>query len=74
MKYINFLSVLGNNWNVAPDLKQRCSKINMLRLTVIIIDYLETTLFQTKYAKIDSNYHRLPYSMIIITHHKHNAQ
>ena len=23
----------------------------------IIIDYLETMLFQTKYAKIDSNYH-----------------
>ena len=41
---------------------------------VIIIDYLETTLFQTKYAKIDSDYHRLPYPIIIITHHEHNPQ
>ena len=39
----------------------------MLRLMIIIIDYLETTLFQSRYAKIDSNYHRLPYPMIIIT-------
>ena len=37
---------------------------------IIIIDYLETTLFQSRYAKIDSNYHRLPYPMIIITHAK----
>ena len=42
----------------------------MLRLMIIIIDYLETTLFQSRYAKIDSNYHRLPYPMIIITHAK----
>ena len=28
---------------------------------VVIINYLEKTLFQSKYAKIDSNYHRLPY-------------
>ena len=28
---------------------------------VIIIDYFEATLFQTKYAKIDTNYHRLLY-------------
>ena len=33
----------------------------MLRMMVIIIEYLETTLFQSKYAKIDSNYHMLPY-------------
>ena len=26
---------------------------------IIIIEYLETTLFQSRYAKIDSNYHRL---------------
>ena len=31
----------------------------MLRLMIIIIEYLETTLFQSRYAKIDSNYHRL---------------
>ena len=37
---------------------------------IIIIDYLETTLFQSRYAKIDGNYHRLPYPMIIITHAK----
>ena len=42
---------------------------------VIIIDYLATTLFLTKYAKIYSNYYTtLPYPMIIITHHKHNMQ
>ena len=33
-------------------------------------NYLETTLFQSRYAKIDSNYHRLPHTMIIITHAK----
>ena len=42
----------------------------MLRLMIIIIDYLKTTLFQSRYAKIDSKYHRLPYPMIIITHAK----
>ena len=42
----------------------------MLRLMIIIIDYLETTLFQSRYAKIDSNYHRILYPMIIITHAK----
>ena len=42
----------------------------MLRLMIIIIDYVETTLFQSRYAKIDSNHHRLPYPMIIITHAK----
>ena len=41
---------------------------------VIIIDYLETMLFQIKYAKIHSSYHRLAYPMIIITPDKHNAQ
>ena len=41
---------------------------------VIIIDYLETTLLQSKHSKIYSNYHRLPYPMINITHHKHNPQ
>ena len=46
----------------------------MLRFMIIIIEYLETTLFQSRYAKIDSNYHRLSYPMIIITHHKHNPQ
>ena len=51
------MSVLVNNWNVEPNLKQ----INIIRLMAITIDYLETTLFQTKHAKIDSNYHRLPY-------------
>ena len=40
----------------------------MLRFMIIIIEYLETTLFQSRYAKIDSNYHRLSYPMIIITH------
>ena len=60
-KYFNLVLVFANNWNVDPDLKQRYGKIIMLRLMVIIIDYLETTLFQSKYAKIDSNYHRLPY-------------
>ena len=30
-------------------------------LMVIIIDYLETKLLQSKYAKIDSKNHRLPY-------------
>ena len=53
--------VLVNNCNVLPDLKQRYAKIIMLGLMVIIIEYLETTLFQSKYAKIASNYHRLPY-------------
>ena len=33
----------------------------MLRFMIIIIEYLETTLFQSRYAKIDNNYHRLPY-------------
>ena len=34
----------------------------MLRFMIIIIEYLETTLFQSRYAKIDSNYHTLlPY-------------
>ena len=42
----------------------------MLRLMIIIRDYLETTLFQSRYGKIDSNYHRLPYPLIIITHAK----
>ena len=37
---------------------------------IILIDCLETTLFQSRYGKIDSNYHRLPYPMIIITHAK----
>ena len=37
---------------------------------IIIIDYFETTLFHNIYAKIDSNYHRLPYPLIIITHAK----
>ena len=46
----------------------------MLRLMIIIIDYLETALFQSGYAKIDSNYHSLPYPMIIITHAKAEAQ
>ena len=53
--------VLAKNWNVEPDLKQRYAKIIMLRLMVIFMEYLETTLFKSKYAKIDSNYHRLPY-------------
>ena len=39
----------------------------MLRFMIIIIDYLETTLFQSRYAKIDDNYHRLSYPMIIKT-------
>ena len=34
------------------------------------LDYLATTLFHSRYAKIDSNYHRLPYPMIILTHAK----
>ena len=46
----------------------------MLRFMIIIIEYLETTLFQSRYAKIDSNHYRLSYPMIIITHHKHNPQ
>ena len=35
----------------------------MLRFMIIIIEYLETTLFQSRYAEIDSNYHKtiLPY-------------
>ena len=49
-------------------------RINMLRFVIIIIEYLETTLLQSRYAKIDGNYHRLSYPMIIITHHKHNPQ
>ena len=32
----------------------------MLRL-MVIIDYLKTTLFYRKYAKVDNNYNRLPY-------------
>ena len=42
----------------------------MLRMMIISIDYLETTLFQSRYAKTDSNYHRLAYPLIIITHAK----
>ena len=37
---------------------------------IIIIDYLETTLFHNRYAKIDSNYHRLPCPLIIKTNAK----
>ena len=36
----------------------------MLRFMEIIIEYLETTLFQSRYAKIDSNYHRLSYPTV----------
>ena len=64
--------VLTNNWKVEPDLKQRFAKINVPRLMVIIIEYLETTLFQNKYAKIDSNYHILLYDNY--KNHKHNPQ
>ena len=35
---------------------------------IIIIEYIETTLFQRRYAKIDS----IP--MMIITHQMHNPQ
>ena len=32
----------------------------MLRL-MVIIDFLKTTLLYRTYAKVDNNYHRLPY-------------
>ena len=66
--------VLANNSNVEPDLKQHYAKMYVLKLMVIIIDYLETKLLQCKYATIDSKSHRLPFPIIIITHHKHNLQ
>ena len=54
-KYINFKLVLANNWDAKLDLKQCYAKINLLRLMVIIIDYLETKLFHSKYVGIASH-------------------